>query len=167
MIWEGVLKEKLEALGVQVRIAHFTGDSSYPTEYTLIAGDVQAGGEPTLDLAMVAFIKELLPHEPVLVDCPFCSGAHYTGQLCPLAKAGDVQVLLQKLDELEHAADEAAEAIEAAETSEEAVEQWHKLKSAQLAQADIRKSLEAQGYRVMQDLEHMRPGYSVSRGKPG
>jgi len=85
MIWEGVLQEKLAALGVKVRIAHFTGDSSYPTEYTLVHGEDSAGGEPTLDLAMVAFIKELLPHEPVLVDCPHCHGAHYTGQRCPLS----------------------------------------------------------------------------------
>jgi len=64
MIWEGVLQEKLEALGVQVRIAHFTGDSSYPTEFTLTHGDVQAGG-PTLDLAMVDFIEKLLASDTV------------------------------------------------------------------------------------------------------
>ncbi len=42
-----------------MRIAHFTGDSSYPTEYTLSKGLVQAVG-PTLDLAMVDFIEKLL-----------------------------------------------------------------------------------------------------------
>jgi hypothetical protein len=60
MIWEGVLKEKLEALGITVRVATFSGDSSYPVEYTLIAGDVAAGGEPTLDLAMVDLLGKLL-----------------------------------------------------------------------------------------------------------
>lgn len=82
--WTSALKEKLEALGVTVRVATFTGDSSYPVEYTLIAGDVQVGGEPTLDLAMVAFIEKLLPCEPVLLACPYCHGAHYTGHRCPL-----------------------------------------------------------------------------------
>ncbi len=84
MIWEGVLKEKLEALGITVRVATFTGDSSYPVEYTLSKGDVRTFGEPTIDLAMVALIEKLLPQEPVLLDCPHCHGAHYTGQRCPL-----------------------------------------------------------------------------------
>jgi hypothetical protein len=60
MIWEGVLKEKLEALGITVRVATFTGDSSYPVEYSLTIGNVRTGGEPTLDLAMVALIGKLL-----------------------------------------------------------------------------------------------------------
>jgi hypothetical protein len=58
--WTNVLRKHLDEIGVQVRVAHFTGDSSYPTEYTLSHGDVQTGGEPTLDLAMVAFIEKLL-----------------------------------------------------------------------------------------------------------
>ena len=80
MIWEGVLQEKLEALGVAVRVQTFSGDSSYPVEYTLIAGDVRTGGEPTLDLAMMDLIGRLLPQEPVLLDCPHCHGAHYPGR---------------------------------------------------------------------------------------
>jgi hypothetical protein len=91
-VWEGVLREKLEALGITIRVAHFSGDSSYPVEYTLSVGAVSAGGEPTLDLAMVALLGELLSdlraiqegEEPILRDCPFCHGAHYSGQQCPL-----------------------------------------------------------------------------------
>jgi hypothetical protein len=58
------LRESLEKLGVQFRIAHFTGDSSYPTEYTLTYGPVQAVG-PTFDLAVAEFIEKLLKHVPV------------------------------------------------------------------------------------------------------
>ena len=57
--YEQGLREKLEGLGVQFRIAHFTGDSSYPTEYTLSIGDISAVG-PTFDLALVEFIERLL-----------------------------------------------------------------------------------------------------------
>jgi len=58
--WERVLQDKLEELGVQVRILHFTGDNSYPTEYTLISPGTQSNAQPTLDLAMVDFIEKLL-----------------------------------------------------------------------------------------------------------
>ena len=59
--WTKVLREKLEDMGVEVRIAHFTGDSSYPTEYTLTCGTVRTNGQPTLDLAMVDLIGRLRP----------------------------------------------------------------------------------------------------------
>ncbi len=59
--WMKVLQEKLENEGVEVKIAHFTGDSSYPTEYTLTCGTVRTNGQPTLDLAMVDLIGRLRP----------------------------------------------------------------------------------------------------------
>ncbi len=57
---EADLREKLEKLGISITIAHYTGDSSYPTEYTLRHGEIQARGS-TLDLALVAFLERLLP----------------------------------------------------------------------------------------------------------
>ncbi len=62
--YEQALQQRLEALGVQFRIAHFTGDSSYPTEYSLRYSFVQAVG-PTFDLALTEFIEKLLKHVPV------------------------------------------------------------------------------------------------------
>jgi hypothetical protein len=59
-----LMKEQLENLGIQLRIAHFQGDSSYPTEYTLRYSFVSAVG-PTFDLAIAAFIEQLLKHVPV------------------------------------------------------------------------------------------------------
>src|SRR5258708_4312499 len=53
------LRAKLGDLGVAIKIAHFTGDSSYPTEYTLIYGTLRSVG-PTLDLAVMEFIADLL-----------------------------------------------------------------------------------------------------------
>ena len=59
--WTNVLRSRLEDMGVEVKIAHFTGDSSYPTEYTLCAGAVRTDAQPTLDLAMVDLIGRLRP----------------------------------------------------------------------------------------------------------
>jgi hypothetical protein len=59
-----LMKEQLDRLGIQLRIAHFTGDSSYATEYTLRYSFVSAVG-PTFDLALAAFIEKLLKHVPV------------------------------------------------------------------------------------------------------
>jgi len=56
--------EQLGSLGVRLRIAHFTGDSSYPTEYTLRYRSIQAVG-PTVDLALTAFIEALLKSIPI------------------------------------------------------------------------------------------------------
>jgi len=97
--WMKVLQEKLEDMGVEVDIKHFSGDNSYPTAYTLICGMVKTNGQPTLDLAMIALIGKLLTaecpychmgagsihEEPTLVPCSACGGAHYTGQRCPLS----------------------------------------------------------------------------------
>jgi len=59
--WTKVLQEKLEDMGVEVKIAHFTGDSSYPPEYTLTCGAVRSNAQPTLDFAMVDLIGRLRP----------------------------------------------------------------------------------------------------------
>ena len=62
--YEQALQARLEGLGVQFRRATFTGDSSYPVEYTLRYSFVEAAG-PTFDLALVEFIERLLRHVPV------------------------------------------------------------------------------------------------------
>ena len=50
---------KLERMGVIVTSAHYTADSSYPTEYTLTHGNIIAAGH-TLDLALLEFVEKLL-----------------------------------------------------------------------------------------------------------
>lgn len=59
-----LMMEAISRIGVQLRIAHFTGDSSYPTEYTLRYSFVTATG-PTFDLAISSFIEKLLKYVPV------------------------------------------------------------------------------------------------------
>lgn len=59
-----LMQERLERIGVQVRIAHYTGDSSFPTEYTLRYSFVEATG-PTFDMAVAEFIEKLLKCVPV------------------------------------------------------------------------------------------------------
>jgi hypothetical protein len=49
-------------MGITTSVAHYTGDSSYPTEYTLSYGKVNAVG-PTFDLAVAEFIEKLLISE--------------------------------------------------------------------------------------------------------
>jgi hypothetical protein len=46
-------------MGIKVRIIHYPGDSSLPTEYTLTHGGMYGVG-PTMDLAAAGFIKSLL-----------------------------------------------------------------------------------------------------------
>jgi len=53
---------RLAKMGVQVSTATFTGDSSYPTEYTLSYGLIRAIG-PTMDLAVTEFVEKLLHSE--------------------------------------------------------------------------------------------------------
>lgn len=53
------MTEKLKALGVGVDVAHYTGDSSYPTEYTLDFQGIRAVG-PTFDLALLEWIGKLI-----------------------------------------------------------------------------------------------------------
>lgn len=57
-----MMRERLERMGVTCRVAHFTGDSSYPTEYTLTYGKLNAVG-PTFDMAVAEFIEKLLTSE--------------------------------------------------------------------------------------------------------
>jgi hypothetical protein len=52
-------REQLERLGVICSVATYTGDSSYPTEYTLTYQDVRGVG-PTMDMAVADFIESLL-----------------------------------------------------------------------------------------------------------
>lgn len=56
------MRERLEKLGVTCSVAHYTGDSSYPTEYTLLHGMIRASG-PTFDLALAEFVEKLLTSE--------------------------------------------------------------------------------------------------------
>lgn len=58
------LVERLREIGVQIKEQHFTGDSSYPTEYTLRYSFVSAVG-PTFGLALVEFIEKLIAQVPV------------------------------------------------------------------------------------------------------
>ena len=75
----------------------------------------------------------------------------------------DVQEQLQELDRLELAADIAEELMIQTNDEGGAFRQWKALKAAQMAGQDIRKSLEAQGYRITLDLEPHAPSrYSVS-----
>lgn len=55
---------ELEQMGVQVTVQHFTGDSSYPTEYTLRYSFVRGMG-PTFDMALADFVEKLLKYVPV------------------------------------------------------------------------------------------------------
>jgi hypothetical protein len=56
-----MMRDRLERMGVIVTIAHYTGDSSYPTEYTVTYGNIQAVG-PTFDLALFEFVEKLLAY---------------------------------------------------------------------------------------------------------
>ena len=53
------MTEKLNSLGVDVHVAHYTGDSSFPTEYTIAYQSISAVG-PTFDLALIGFLTCLL-----------------------------------------------------------------------------------------------------------
>jgi hypothetical protein len=54
-----MMRERLERVGVSCTVAHYTGDSSFPTEYTVTYGSIQAGGS-TFDLALFEFVEKLL-----------------------------------------------------------------------------------------------------------
>jgi len=54
-----VTQAQLEQMGVEVHIAHYSGDNSYPTEYTLQYGVIYVAG-PTMDLVVVAFMTKVL-----------------------------------------------------------------------------------------------------------
>src|SRR5207244_3958731 len=53
------MQKRLTRMGVSVRVTHFTGDSSFPTEWTLRYGTIYAVG-PTFDLALLDFVERLL-----------------------------------------------------------------------------------------------------------
>jgi hypothetical protein len=55
---EDLIREKLEKLGATFSKAHYTGDNSYPTEYTIRYKNITIV-QPTLDLALVVFIEQL------------------------------------------------------------------------------------------------------------
>jgi hypothetical protein len=59
-----MMQEHLEKMDVSVRMAHYTGDSSYPTEYTITHKLAQGSG-PTFDLALLDWIEELLKSDTV------------------------------------------------------------------------------------------------------
>lgn len=61
---DDLMQDRLEHMGVQVAITHFTGDSSFPAEYSLRYSFVHGMG-PTLDMAVADFIEKLLKHVPV------------------------------------------------------------------------------------------------------
>lgn len=51
--------ESLKKLGITVSVEHYTGDSSFSTEYVFKYGSIRVV-EPTLDMALIAFISKLL-----------------------------------------------------------------------------------------------------------
>lgn len=59
-----LLAERLREIGVQIKEQHFTGDNSYPVEYTLTYGSVSAMG-PTLEMAHIALTEKLVMLVPV------------------------------------------------------------------------------------------------------
>jgi hypothetical protein len=59
------MTEHFAGLGVAVRVKHFQGDSSYPTEYTIAYGHIVVVG-PTFELALQDFIERLIAELPLL-----------------------------------------------------------------------------------------------------
>ena len=53
------ISEKLDKLGVKFSVQHYSGDSSYPTEYILDYRGVKGMG-PTFEMALVDWLTELL-----------------------------------------------------------------------------------------------------------
>ncbi len=63
------LTEQLQQAGVNVRVQHFTGDNSFPTEHTISIGTIGCTG-PTFDIVLAGFIQQLLKQErSVLREC--------------------------------------------------------------------------------------------------
>lgn len=61
---DDLTRSYLERAGVQVRILHATGDSSFDTTYELRYSFVTGYG-PTWDMALTDFIEKLLKYVPV------------------------------------------------------------------------------------------------------
>ncbi len=55
---EDLIREKLEKLGATLTKKSYTGDNSYPTEYTIVYKNITIV-QPTLDLALVTVIEQL------------------------------------------------------------------------------------------------------------
>lgn len=53
------ITEQLEKAGIEVRRQTFTGDSSYPTEYTIRKGQIFGLG-PTFEMALIDFVTKLV-----------------------------------------------------------------------------------------------------------
>jgi hypothetical protein len=53
------LSAKLDNLGVKISVQHYTGDSSYPVEYTLNYRGVKGKG-PVFEMALEDWLTELL-----------------------------------------------------------------------------------------------------------
>lgn len=60
-----VFTEYLAGMGIDVSVAHYTGDSSYPTEYMIRYNYIAATG-PTFELALRDFIEYLIRSLPLL-----------------------------------------------------------------------------------------------------
>lgn len=52
-------QEQLKPMGFRFRIAHFSGDSSYPVEYSVSHGIIGGSG-PTFDLALLDCIRQIV-----------------------------------------------------------------------------------------------------------
>lgn len=54
------MRKDLERMGVRVRVFYSTGDSSWPVTYIIDHQGIEGAG-PTWDMAVTAFIGNLLP----------------------------------------------------------------------------------------------------------
>ncbi len=48
----------------------------------------------------------LEPIEPILHDCPYCHGAHYSGQVCPLSPQPSYEEIETELQDIRYAVEE-------------------------------------------------------------
>jgi hypothetical protein len=55
---ENLIREHLEKLGATLRKEYYTGNNSYPTEYTITYKNMTVI-QPALELALVALIEQL------------------------------------------------------------------------------------------------------------
>lgn len=61
---EDLIRMDLENLGAAVTKKHFTGDSSFPTEYTIKYKNILVC-QPTIEMAQSEFVKKLMDLPPV------------------------------------------------------------------------------------------------------
>jgi hypothetical protein len=55
------MTEQLHKMGVEVHVAHYTGDSSFPTEYTITFQGISEVG-PTFDMALMGWLAKLIEY---------------------------------------------------------------------------------------------------------